>query len=49
MSDIENSSPIPTWFWVASILALVWNLMGVMAYIAQVTLTPEALAAIAHC
>lgn len=48
MSDAGNSSPIPTWFWVVSILALVWNLMGVMAYIAQVTLTPEALAAMAE-
>ncbi len=32
-----------TWFWVVSAIALVWNLMGVMAYIAQVTMSPEAL------
>lgn len=32
----------PTWFWIASILALAWNLMGVMAYLTHVTMTPEA-------
>lgn len=48
MSASENSSVIPTWFWIASILALVWNLLGVIAYIQQVTLTPEALAAMAE-
>ena len=30
----------PTWFWVVSIIALVWNLMGVGAYLAQV-FTPD--------
>lgn len=45
MSDTKNSQQIPVWFWVVSALALVWNLMGIMAYIQQVTLTPEALAA----
>jgi hypothetical protein len=35
-----------TWFWVVSALALVWNLMGVMAYIMQVTMSPEALQAL---
>ena len=29
-----------------SAVMLVWNLLGVMAYIAQVTMTPEALAAL---
>jgi len=28
MSDIKKISPIPNWFWVVSILALAWNLMG---------------------
>lgn len=31
------------WFWVVGVLALAWNLIGVMAYIAQATITPEAL------
>ncbi len=36
----------PTWFWIVSGIALVWNLMGVMAYIAQVTMSAEALQAL---
>ncbi len=36
----------PTWFWVVGVIALIWNLMGVMAYIMQVTMTDEALAAL---
>lgn len=35
-----------TWFWIVSAIALVWNLMGVMAYIAQVTMSAEALQAL---
>ncbi len=35
-----------TWFWIVSAVALVWNLMGVMAYISQVTMSPEALQAL---
>jgi len=35
-----------TWFWIVSALALVWNLMGVMAYIGQVMMPPEALDAL---
>ena len=34
-----------TWFWIVSTIALVWNLMGVMAYITQVTMSPETLQA----
>jgi len=36
----------PTWFMVVAAVLLVWNLLGVMAYIAQVTMSPEALAAL---
>jgi len=36
----------PTWFTVVAAVMLVWNLLGVMAYIAQVTMTPEAIAAL---
>jgi len=28
-------SAIPTWFWVVSIVALLWNLMGLFAFVAQ--------------
>ena len=40
MSEVK----IPTWFWVVSGLALVWNAMGVMAFIQSMMMTPEALA-----
>ncbi|WP_436517253.1 hypothetical protein [Ekhidna sp. To15] len=30
----------PTWFWIVSIIALIWNLMGVGAYLAQ-AFTPD--------
>jgi hypothetical protein len=33
-------------FWIISVLALMWNLMGVMMYIMQVTMSPETLQAL---
>lgn len=41
-----TTSKPATWFWIVSGIALLWNLLGVMAYIAQVTLSPEALQAL---
>lgn len=35
---------IPIWFWIVSIIALLWNLMGLGAFFAHLTMTPEALA-----
>lgn len=35
-----------TSFWVISIVLLIWNLLGVMAYIMHVTMTPETLQAL---
>lgn len=43
---MNDTTKPATWFWVVSALALLWNLMGVMAYIAQVTMSPEALQAL---
>ncbi|MDH4013213.1 MAG: hypothetical protein OEU33_04170, partial [Chromatiales bacterium] len=41
----ERMSNQPTrWFWILAIAALVWNLLGVMAYVMQVSMTEEALA-----
>lgn len=41
---MTNTSTKPaTWFWVVAALALVWNIIGAMAYIAQVMMTPEAM------
>ncbi|MGI9551733.1 MAG: hypothetical protein ACR2MT_11065 [Aurantibacter sp.] len=31
----------PAWFWVVSVLALVWNIMGAMAYLGSVYMTDE--------
>jgi len=36
----------PAWFMVVAAVSLGWNLMGVMAYIMQVTMSPEVLAAL---
>lgn len=47
MSDINTDHTnleIPTWFKVVCILAIVWNLMGVMAFMATVMITPQMLA-----
>jgi uncharacterized membrane protein len=42
----KASSTAPRWFLIVGIVALVWNLLGVMAYIMQVTMSPEDLAAL---
>lgn len=44
--DTRLASPPTRGFWIISVLALLWNLLGVMAYIMRVTMTPEALAAL---
>ena len=45
MSDTVISKA-PKWFMIVAALLLVWNLMGVMAYIMQVTMSTEAFAAL---
>ena len=37
---------IPVWFWIVSVVLLIWNAMGVMAYILQMTISAEALQAL---
>ncbi len=44
MSD-QSTNSVPTSFWVISGLALVWNLMGMMAYVMQVTMDEATLGA----
>ncbi len=34
----------PIWFWIVGIFALLWNGMGVVAYAADITMTPESFA-----
>ena len=40
-----NSVRPPLWFWIVSVLAVLWNLVGVFMFYTQLTLTPEAMAA----
>lgn len=50
MSDTEqaqaNPAKPPVWFWIVAIVALLWNLLGLLAFVAQLTMTPEMLAAL---
>ena len=43
MSEEISSKP-PTSFYVIGVAALLWNLLGISAYVQQATLSPEALA-----
>jgi hypothetical protein len=40
----ENNEKKPVWFWIIGWGALLWNLLGVFAYIMQVTMSPEMMA-----
>ncbi|MEM7660458.1 MAG: hypothetical protein AAF399_30425 [Bacteroidota bacterium] len=40
------SAKPPIWFWIVSGIALLWNVIGVANYLLQVTMSPEALAAL---
>ncbi len=42
----EPITKVPKWFMIVAAVLLVWNLLGVMAYIVQVMMSPEALAAL---
>lgn len=44
MTTSINKPPI--WFWIVSVLALIWNGMGVMAYLARAFATEEMIAAL---
>ncbi|RKE95341.1 hypothetical protein [Ichthyenterobacterium magnum] len=45
MTDLSTNKP-PIWFWIISVIALIWNAMGVMAYLAQAFITDEMIAAL---
>ncbi|MGB5290637.1 MAG: hypothetical protein WBN41_04230 [Lysobacterales bacterium] len=45
MSEVSTSNA-PKWFMIVVVILLVWNLLGVMAYLMQVTMGPEVLAAL---
>ena len=44
MTEFTNKPK--TSFWIIGVIALIWNLMGVFAYITQVNMTPEIIAAL---
>lgn len=43
MNDLSTNKP-PVWFWIVSVVALIWNLMGVMVYLGSVFITDEMIA-----
>ena len=43
MSDATDNKP-STNFWIIGVAALIWNLLGIVIYVGQVTMSPEALA-----
>lgn len=42
--DNTNQQKTPVWFWIVSGLAFLWNIMGLLAFYMQVTMTAETLA-----
>lgn len=42
MNDTSTAAP-PTWFWVVASAALLWNVLGVVAFIGQITMDPASL------
>ena len=44
MNDIKLK--LPATFWIISVVALLWNLLGMMAFFVQLMLTDEAIAAL---
>lgn len=42
----NSSNKPPVWFWIVSILALIWNGLGVMAYLVRAYATDEMIAAL---
>lgn len=45
MTDLSNTKP-PVWFWIIAVIALLWNGLGVMAYLMHAFITDEAIAAL---
>lgn len=43
---MNTNTKAPTWFKVVAILAIIWNIMGVMAYLGQAMMGPEAMEAL---
>lgn len=42
----ESTNKIPVWYWIVAVLALIWNGLGVMAYIGRAYITDDMIAAL---
>lgn len=42
--DLPEKSNVPTSFWVIGVIALLWNLMGLVAFFMDMTISAEAIA-----
>ena len=43
---MNSSIQVPSWFKVVAVIAIIWNLLGIMAYLGQAFMTPEMMAAL---
>ncbi|APU11662.1 MULTISPECIES: hypothetical protein [Cellulophaga] len=41
MTNASTTSKIPTWFYIIAVVALIWNCMGVVAYLAEAFMSDE--------
>jgi len=39
----SNQNNIPKWFWIAGIISLLWNIMGVLSFVSHTFITEETL------
>jgi len=44
----QNKTKLPVWFWVISIIMLLWNLMGVASFFAHAMISEESLQALSE-
>ena len=42
---MDHNQKTPIWFWIIAGIALLWNIMGLIAFYSQVTMSEETLAA----
>ncbi|WP_323788926.1 hypothetical protein [Psychroserpens sp.] len=45
MTDLSNTKP-PVWFWIIAVVALIWNGLGVMAYLTHALISDDMIAAL---
>jgi len=46
VTNVEPSNEIPRWFTTIAWVALVWNVLGVITFVMQMSMTPEVIAAL---